>query len=182
MAEFSIFWRLALYGLLLIAAVGDVRRFQIPNIFPILVLVMLAAALIFTTPAWEPEFWYDFVSRMLGGVIATEVALLFFALRVMGGGDVKLFAALSFWFGLDGLFGFAVFTAFSGLVLGLVYGVYYLVTKAGSAQTATECPNRTGMKGGASVVHEALRGRAPYGVAIFLGAVLAGESNLMVVF
>jgi prepilin peptidase CpaA len=72
----------------LLAGVTDLRSGLIPNWLTLPVLVagpLLAAAL---------EGWRGFIGGLLGIVVAGLVPLMFYRLGGMGGGDVKLFAAL----------------------------------------------------------------------------------------
>lgn len=85
-----------LAGLLLLlaaAAVGDVRRLTIPN-------GLCAAVALLALPYWWASgagFWPAFAWQA-GFALAVFAALAaLFAFGVMGGGDVKLLAALALW-------------------------------------------------------------------------------------
>ncbi len=87
---------LALYcGALLWAAVSDARSYIIPNRLVLILLAafVLAAPLLLPLPAILRHILAGF------GVLAAGLAL--FQFRLLGGGDVKLFAAASLWVGLD---------------------------------------------------------------------------------
>lgn len=82
-----------LCGLLLVAAVGDIRRFIIPN-------WLNAAVALLAVPFWltSPDLSWTAVGWQLafaGGVFALFGGL--FAAGWMGGGDVKLLVALALW-------------------------------------------------------------------------------------
>lgn len=80
--------------LLAYAAVGDVRSRTIPN-WLVLVVAALAPAMWWASGM---SVWPDMAYQI---AIATGFLVLFaifFALNVMGGGDVKLIAALALWF------------------------------------------------------------------------------------
>lgn len=148
-----------LLGILLVPASWlDWRERRIPNWLSLLILV---AGLIFS-----------FVSGGIGalGLTAAHATLALmggmalFALRVVGAGDAKLYAAVAGWFSLfDGLRLF-VSVAFAGLVVLMVWFVVRRV--AGKRVTrAGDDP------------HDLL----PYGIAISLGAMLAAVMNLHLV-
>lgn len=87
---------LALYcGVLLWAAVSDARSYIIPNRLVLILIAafILAAPLLLPLPA--------IVRHVLAGLGVLVVGLALFQFRLLGGGDVKLFAAASLWVGLD---------------------------------------------------------------------------------
>jgi prepilin peptidase CpaA len=87
---------LALYaGILLWTAAIDAQRFVIPN----RLVLALVAAFAVAGPLLLP---LDMIPRHLGaGVVVLGVGLLLFRFRLLGGGDVKLFAAVAVWIGLN---------------------------------------------------------------------------------
>lgn len=78
---------------LVIAAVTDIRRRQIDN--------WLNAAIALTAPAWwwasGLSLWPDVAWQLGLAAITFAICAGLFALRAMGGGDVKLLAALALW-------------------------------------------------------------------------------------
>ncbi len=86
----------ALALLLIVAAVGDWQRRIIEN--------WLNFAVLAGAPLWwwanGLALWPDIAAHLLIGAITLAVFTLFFVLRAMGGGDVKLITALSLWFPL----------------------------------------------------------------------------------
>ena len=84
---------IALAIALLIAAFTDLRRRQIDN--------WLNAAIALTAPVfwWASgmELWPDAAIQLAVGLGAFAVLAALFAFKVMGGGDVKLLAALALW-------------------------------------------------------------------------------------
>jgi prepilin peptidase CpaA len=108
----------SLVALLALAALMDLRERRIPNwltggvaaLYPIYLLVS-------PTPV-----------ALLGALAAAAAAFLFglvlFARQVMGGGDVKLIAAITLWAGFDHLVVFALVTSLAGGVLALA-GLWY---------------------------------------------------------
>jgi len=128
--------------LLVIAAVIDVRTFTISN------RLNLTVALL------APLYWWSVGLPLWPGVaiqlgVAAAVFGLFaiaFFVGMMGGGDVKLAAALSLWFSTLTTLRFLVFMSIAGGVLTLVVlARHRLLKKAGKPEV-------------------------PYGVAIAIGA------------
>ncbi|WP_038743237.1 A24 family peptidase [Burkholderia sp. ABCPW 111] len=80
-------------------AISDCRDRRISNE---LVLVGLAAVIIFTVCRQNP-FNTTLTGALIGGVVGLVSLFPFFALRVMGAADVKVFAVLGAWCGLSAL-------------------------------------------------------------------------------
>ena len=128
--------------ILVVAAVIDVRTFTISN------RLNLAVALL------APLYWWSIALPLWPGValhiaFALGVFLLLsvaFYLGMMGGGDVKLAAALALWFSPIGTLRFLVFMSIAGGVLTILVMVLHRLRK----------------KEG--------RPEIPYGVAIAIGA------------
>lgn len=86
--------RLAIWGLLTAAAVQDICRFRISN--------RLCLAIVALYPAWllavgfQPDVW----ENALSFVLALMLGLLAYHRGLVGGGDVKFFAAAALWFDL----------------------------------------------------------------------------------
>jgi prepilin peptidase CpaA len=96
-----------------IACVFDVRTRRIPN------WLTLGAALTGLLLHWWAD-GADGASLAAGGWVAgLFIFLPFFALRGMGGGDVKLLAALGAWVGPREVLWLAVYTGVAGGVLGV---------------------------------------------------------------
>jgi prepilin peptidase CpaA len=108
----------SLLSLLALAALIDVRERRIPNwltggvaaLYPIYVLVSPIAI------AWAVALAVTFAVFLFG--------LVLFARQVIGGGDVKLIAAITLWAGVDHLALFALVTSLVGGALALV-GLWY---------------------------------------------------------
>ena len=94
-------------GLLLVAAVYDLRSFRIPNQ---LSLVMAAAAVPLSPPASAEEA----IGRLATVAIIGLVALGLYLKNALGGGDVKLLAACGLWIPLSGLPTFATALGLAG--------------------------------------------------------------------
>ncbi|ALJ14580.1 A24 family peptidase [Sphingopyxis macrogoltabida] len=90
----------AFVTILAFAAWSDARRFLIPNIYSLLLLLLGALAWVagfpFAAPLWSHAAHF---------VLALGLGMLLFHFGWFGGGDVKLYAALASWFPLSsGLF------------------------------------------------------------------------------
>src|SRR5947209_1726487 len=79
--------------LLLWAAYTDVRRFEIPNAIPLLLLALYP--LLVLTASGPTEI----VPTLVVAFIAFAVGVGMFSAGLIGGGDVKLFAAACLWIG-----------------------------------------------------------------------------------
>jgi prepilin peptidase CpaA len=86
---------LAIYvGALVAAVISDVMTLRIPNsISLVLVAAFFAAAVLAPAPV-------DWISHLAAGAIVLLIGIGFFAWGKIGGGDVKLLAAVALWNGL----------------------------------------------------------------------------------
>ena len=99
--------------LLLLAAITDLRERRIPNwltggvaaLYPVYLIVSPSPV------AWPGALALALLVGLLG--------LALFARALIGGGDVKLIAAVTLWAGLDQFAVFALVTTLTGGVLGL---------------------------------------------------------------
>ena len=141
---------LALAAILIVAAVIDMRTFTISN------------RLNATVAAGAPLYWLSIamapwpgmaVQLAAGGIVFVLLAGAFYA-GMMGGGDVKLAAALALWFSPGGTVKFLVLMSIAGGVLTLGMLVWHRTQK------------REG------------RPEIPYGVAIAFGALAILVPNL----
>lgn len=94
--------------LLVLAGLNDFFSLRIPNwLTAALAAAFLPVALIF-------GHHVEWLSHLGAGLVVFAVAAILFALRVMGGGDVKLLAAVAVWMGLRQLLPFLVLTVMIG--------------------------------------------------------------------
>lgn len=147
----------ALAALMAVAAIGDWRRYIIPNW---LCLTVALAGLVYWIAQWLAGV---IDARDLAWTLAVQMGLAFavlivlaalFAAGAMGGGDVKLMAALSLWIPPARMPETLFFIALAG---GLV-SVMALMRARGQRLRARA-------SGAAAVSHV----RVPYGVAIAVG-------------
>jgi prepilin peptidase CpaA len=99
--------------LLFVAAYEDVRRFEIPDILSIALLVG-AACHGLVTPG------FGWLSHIAAPVVMFGIGLFIFSRGWMGGGDVKLLVGVAGWTGLAGLPMQLAGVAMAGGVLALV--------------------------------------------------------------
>ncbi|MBB3924644.1 prepilin peptidase CpaA [Sphingobium jiangsuense] len=137
-----------LAALLAAAAITDIRSRIISNR---LNLVIALAAPLYWLACGLPA-WPDMALQLALGIGVFGVFALLFALGMMGGGDVKLLAAVALWFPWQALSLLLVLMAILGGLVTLVTVVHHRLSK------------RTG------------QAEVPYGVAISLaGMWLIGE-------
>lgn len=145
---------LAVSLLLVGAAIEDMAKLRISNIFPFLVMGLFVAWVAAT--GWEADIWHN--GALFLGVFALGCAL--FALRWMGGGDVKLLAACALWFDWNAALPWFVYVTVGG-------GILALLIMAGRRLVP-----RTARAGSSLAIFSA-SGPIPYGVAIALGTIMA---------
>jgi prepilin peptidase CpaA len=145
-------------ALVIVAAVKDVTSFTIPN------WISLALAAAFVPAALLGGMGLaDLGLNVAVGAGALVAGMAMFALRWIGGGDAKLFAASGLWLGVSGFAPFMLATALAGGLLAL----FLIAVRAG--------PARAYLPVGPQWVERlrAADGPAPYGVAIAAGALFA---------
>ena len=140
-AAFTDLLLLALAAILIVAAVVDVRTFTISNRLNL--AVALLAPVYWLSVALSP--WPDMAVQVAGAATVFVLFACAFYAGMMGGGDVKLAAALALWFSPFVTVKFLVLTSLAGGVLTLALLVWH------------RARNREG------------RPEIPYGVAIAFG-------------
>ena len=149
------------------AAVSDLRSRTIPNLLTGgmavtgLVLCVTGRGVVRSGPA------------LLAGSVALVIGVLLQLARVVGGGDVKLFAALAIWLGPSGSIDAALATAIAGGVLG----VFFLrrpprVVGGPRADCPVPVMSRLQLDDGRDF------DRVPYGVAVAAGGLWVWWSHL----
>lgn len=145
---------ITLAGLLVVAAVGDVRRYTIPNRLCGLIALLALPYWLVTAIALDQPLWPLFGTQLLIGLCAFVALAALFALKVMGGGDVKLMAAITLWLPLAQLWPFAIWIALAG---GAVAIILLLVRKPQAG----------------------VRRSVPYGVAIATGGIIMAAEPIV---
>lgn len=147
-------WLALIFALLVIAAaVQDAAQARMSNI---IVLLLIAGAVIAAIVAGPDRMlWENLV--ILAALLAVGTVL--FAKGVLGGGDVKMLAATSLWFGLAGAAQMLFATVLSGGALAiLVIGARQVKWSEGMRQRLPFLRPKAGV---------------PYGIAIAAGALIA---------
>jgi prepilin peptidase CpaA len=116
---------LALAAILVFAAVIDVRTFTISNRLNL--TVALLAPVYWASVALSP--WPDMAVQLAGAVTVFGLLALAFFAGMMGGGDVKLAAALALWFSPVTTVKFLVLMSLAGGVLTLVILAWHRTRK-----------------------------------------------------
>ena len=116
---------LTLATILVIAAVIDVRTYTISNRLNL--TVALLAPVYWASVALSP--WPDVAAQLaVGAIVFVLLAGAFYA-GLMGGGDVKLAAALSLWFSPVSTIRFLVLMSIAGGVLTLIILAWHRARK-----------------------------------------------------
>jgi prepilin peptidase CpaA len=154
--------------LVIVAALRDVTSYTIPN--------GLSLALIggFPVAALSLGLPLQVVGLHVAvGVAALVAGMVMFALRWIGGGDAKLFAAAALWLGLPAILTYLAVTALAG------GGLAVLLLALRSSHVRPFVPNGPAWFGRLAEPGE----NVPYGVAIAAGALAAFPlSPLMIHF
>lgn len=140
-------------ALLLAAALRDLRSRTIPN--GLTAALALGGAAVALLSGWPAMLWTCLAAT---GVFAGGALL--FAIGVMGGGDVKLAAALALWLPAGSVPAFLILTALAGGLVGLLM----MLGRTGAALASGQAL-RPALASG-------LAAPAPYGVAIAAGGIV----------
>ena len=171
-------WCLAILVLSTLMAVEwDLREHRIPNVL-ILFVLLAGVAMQVTGPAnGRAGVFSDFpgalgaTQSLLGVLVGFATFLLFYLLRSMGAGDVKLLAALGAFVGPTEVIGLALFVLIAGGVLAVIRMVFKrnAFQVLGNVKLAL-----SGMVYGVSMFDPATQSadRMPYALA-FAGGLLA---------
>lgn len=144
------------------AAISDVRTRRIPNA---LVLALFAGGLLLNVLAGWQHALADLgvtIAVLLGGS-------LLFAMRIIGGGDIKLLAAAAGALGYPGALGFIVYTLLCGGLIAVAYAAI-----GGRLRATFENVRTIALPVFAGVAPVRLQNgtQMPYALAIFAGALL----------
>lgn len=145
------------------AAYCDFARMEIPNRIP-LAIAGIYFVHVFLTPVPVAPLggFLTAAGLFIGGA-------LLFHFGAMGGGDVKLMAAVGLWAGPDLIFGFLVIVGFAGGLLALVACTPLRFILGHAAANLTP-------RGGGAV--SLPKGALPYGLAIAAGGVFVAVTRL----
>jgi prepilin peptidase CpaA len=108
------------FGLLLFAAsCFDVMRLRIPNPIPIALVALFAFELFVGRSFQNP------LDHLLAMGFALLILLPVFALNMLGGGDVKLLAAVALWLGMNKLAALLILVG----VVGGIFALFWLAMR-----------------------------------------------------
>jgi prepilin peptidase CpaA len=157
---------------LLLATVGmvyDVRSRRIPNNLSLALLVGGVIFWVLVAPSWS-----SVRNSLTGMAVGFVVWIAFYAIGVMGAGDVKFFAGLSAWLGP----GLSWRAALLSAVIGGVLAVIFLLRDRGLGRTFRKLAlipffRSTHVFQVVDMKEDEARRQLPYGVALGLGAIIA---------
>ena len=158
----------ALLGLAVTAAITDLRSYRIPN------RISLAIAAGF--PIFALAGGTDFRSGLFAGGLIFAVGVFFYSRDWMGGGDVKLLAALSLWAGTDLVLPMIVIITLTG---GIMSFAEWFRIGGFNRLLARHIPMMDG-----AFAMPAARDQAvvPYAAAILAGALYVAVSRAVILF
>jgi len=136
------------------AALIDVTARRIPNALNLIVAISGVAAVLVFAPG---EGW----SHALHFLIALAIGAGLFAIRVIGGGDAKLYAAVALWFPLQLAIPLGAAISLAGVVLLLIYWAVKVFSSTSGENSRRKIAAHTGL---------------PYGAAIAVGTILIAFS------
>lgn len=146
---------LILVPAVLIAAAGwDIASFTIPNFLQAILLAGFLMFALFTKMPLAILGWH-----LAAAAIGLAIGFALFAVRLVGGGDAKLFACVALWFGVPDLFIYAVIASVFGGVLTLVLLAFRYLP----------LPEILASRAWLARLHDHRSG-VPYGVALATGA------------
>lgn len=145
----------ACMGLLVAAAIGDLRHYRISNN---LVIAVVACFAVFAIASWS---WILLAWSIAAAVCLFVVGAILFALGLFGGGDTKLIAAMALWTPFADLPRFLLVMTASGGVLGIVWLVRRQRARKASAAAVATVSGDVAASSAPTIPN-----KLPYGVAI----------------
>lgn len=109
-----ILFKMIVIGLAVLCAISDARTLTIPNKYIIAIIALFPVAAIISSGA------FPIVSHLSAAALVFGLSFVLFNLKLMGGGDSKMAAALALWIGLNGLIAFIMFMALTGGILAAI--------------------------------------------------------------
>lgn len=126
-ASFSTLLVAVLALLLLVAAVGDLRKREIPN-------WLNGAIALLAIPFWWSvglSPWPDMALQLGIALAVFALFVLLFQLGAMGGGDVKMIGALALWLPAGAVLNLLIIMSLAGGVLTLIMLIRKRLSKSG---------------------------------------------------
>ena len=158
-----------------VAAVIDLRQHRIPN--------WLTYSGLLLGVAMRGVFlgWKGLLSALLGCLLAGGVMLVFYMVRAMGAGDVKIMAAIGAWIGPREAVNVLLATAICGGVLAIAYAIYRkrMVSTLRNVGSVLRFHAWAGVQSHPELnLDNPSALRMPYGLAIALGALYAFTASM----
>jgi len=153
-------------GLLALAALSDAGTYRIPNRISALIAALYPVYVLAGNASGGPAV--DVIPALTIAATVLTIGIVLFALRVMGGGDVKLLAAVSLWAGSAHTLDFLFITAIIGGLMALVMATPLRYSIALTFDAA----------GHGEVREKLLSNVIPYGIAIAGGGWFVGARLL----
>ncbi len=144
-------------ALLVVAAVGDLLTFRIPNWVPLALAGLFIGTGVLAGLGWEAFGLHAALAALL-----LLVGMGLFALNLLGGGDAKLLAAVGLWMGWAAMGAYLAWAAIAGGILALAL---LLFRKVNLPENLTPPP-------WIARLHSKQEG-IPYGIALAAGALMA---------
>jgi len=148
---------LAFPALLVVAAVGDLMTYRIPNWLSLALLALFCVAVLLSDMTWLQAGIHAGI-----GLVLLGVGMALFSYNLLGGGDAKLLAAAGVWMGWTALPAYLVWTAFAGGLLALCLVLF----------RRTPLPAGLPLSPWVARLHDRQAG-IPYGIALAVGALMA---------
>lgn len=160
-----------LIALMIVAAIGDVKRLIIPN--KLCLAVALLALPYIGLLIWSGGPALTVLASHFGiALVIFIVGLGFFSLGIMGGGDVKLTTALALWAGTASIIPVLLVISIAGGVVGIATFLHRRKSKYRNASKTADDSAENGMP---DVPDDIAKARdklhVPYGVAIAIGGI-----------
>ena len=144
---------IAFIGLLAWAAFSDYRTYLIPN------AISLAVVALYPAHVLASSVPVDWTGGLVVAACVLAVGFILFAMRLAGGGDIKMLTAVSLWAGPAHILPFLLLTAIAGGLLALTT-LGYLRYVRPLPSNAIAADKATALK---------LRASVPYGIAVAVG-------------
>ncbi|MEO3429983.1 prepilin peptidase [Pelagibius sp. CAU 1746] len=149
-ARFTI---LAFSGLLIAAAASDWRNFTVPNRYS------LAMAALYPSYVIASGGDIDWVGALIYAAVAFVAGFLLFTLRLCGGGDIKLFVAVTLWTGPALMMPMVFYTSVAGGLLAAGMWLNFKVNRSAMPAHLVYASRNTSFR----------KQPMPYAVAIAVG-------------